>query len=35
MMRGARPANDPRAFDARQVMANLGPTIQLPAAPRR
>jgi hypothetical protein len=35
MMHGPRPANDPRAFDARQVMANLGPTIQLPAAPRR
>jgi hypothetical protein len=29
MFRGARP-NDPRAFDARQVMANIGPTIEVP-----
>lgn len=29
MFRGARP-DDPRSFDARQVMANLGPTIELP-----
>ena len=31
MERGPRPSADPRAFDARQVMANLGPTIQRPA----
>jgi hypothetical protein len=29
MFRGKRP-DDPRSFDARQVMANLGPTIELP-----
>ena len=29
MTRGTRP-NDPMSFDARQVIANLGPTIQLP-----
>ena len=29
MFRGARP-NDPRSFDARQVMSNLGPRIVLP-----
>lgn len=29
MFRGTRP-NDPRSFDARQVMQNLGPTIELP-----
>lgn len=29
MFRGTRP-NDPRSFDAREVMRNLGPTIQLP-----
>ncbi|HRD45625.1 MAG TPA: hypothetical protein PLF78_03985 [Caulobacter sp.] len=28
--RGAKPADDPRAFDAHDVMANLGPTIQRP-----
>jgi hypothetical protein len=27
---GALPAGDPKAFDARQVLANLGPTIQRP-----
>ena len=31
MNKGPRPADDPRAFDAREVMANLGPTIQRPA----
>ncbi|MGH6988180.1 MAG: CC0125/CC1285 family lipoprotein [Caulobacteraceae bacterium] len=30
MHRGPKPAGDPRAFDARAVMANLGPTIQRP-----
>ena len=30
--RGPKPANDPRAFDAREVMANLGPTIVRPAS---
>jgi len=34
MGRGAKPADDPRAFDARQVIANLQPRIQYPA-PRR
>lgn len=29
MFRGSRP-DDPRSFDARQVIANLGPTIELP-----
>jgi hypothetical protein len=29
MHRGPRPG-DPRSFDARQVMANIGPTIELP-----
>ena len=29
MFKGERP-NDPRSFDARQVMQNLGPTIQMP-----
>jgi len=28
---GAKPANDPRAFDARQVMTNLGPKIVRPS----
>lgn len=28
--RGPKPAGDPRAFDARDVMANLGPTIVRP-----
>ena len=30
MGRGEKPANDPAAFDARDVMANLGPTIRYP-----
>jgi len=30
MNRGPRPANDPSAFDARQVVANLGPAIARP-----
>jgi hypothetical protein len=30
--RGPKPAGDPRIFDARQVMANLGPKIQRPVA---
>ncbi len=30
MHRGRRPANDSRAFDARRVMSDLGPTIKLP-----
>ena len=29
--KGSKPSGDPRAFDARDVMANLGPTIQRPA----
>lgn len=28
--RGPKPPNDPRAFDAREVMTNLGPTIVRP-----
>ena len=28
---GPKPANDPRAFDAREVMSSLGPAIQRPA----
>lgn len=31
MGHGAKPANDPRAFDSRQVIANLQPRIQYPA----
>lgn len=31
MRRGAKPADDPRAFDARAVMANLGPRVLRPA----
>jgi hypothetical protein len=31
MYRGAKPAGDPAAFDARAVIANLGPRIQRPA----
>lgn len=31
MGRGPKPANDPSAFDAREVMANLGPSITRPA----
>ncbi len=30
--RGPKPANDPRAFDARQVIENLGPRIRRPEA---
>jgi hypothetical protein len=30
MGRGRKPANDPGAFDAREVMANLGPSIVRP-----
>jgi hypothetical protein len=30
MHRGPKPADDPKAFDARQVMANLGPKIVRP-----
>jgi hypothetical protein len=30
MHRGAKPADDPRAFDARSVMENLRPRIRLP-----
>jgi hypothetical protein len=33
MFKGRRP-DDPRSFDARQVLQNLGPTIQMPG-PRR
>ena len=32
MGRGAKPADDPRAFDAREVMTRLGPTIVRPQA---
>ncbi|MES2035026.1 MAG: hypothetical protein V4466_12695 [Pseudomonadota bacterium] len=32
MGKGPKPASDPRAFDAREVMANLGPSIQRPVA---
>lgn len=35
MHHGAKPADDPRAFDARQVMDNLRPRIQYPGAPKR
>jgi hypothetical protein len=31
MHKGAKPVGDPRAFDAREIMTNLGPTIQRPA----
>jgi hypothetical protein len=31
MGHGAKPADDPKAFDARQVIANLQPRIQYPA----
>jgi hypothetical protein len=30
MGRGAKPVNDPAAFDARDVIANLGPTLRYP-----
>jgi len=29
--RGAKPAGDPRAFDAREIIRSLGPTVQRPA----
>lgn len=32
MGKGAKPADDPRAFDARQVIANLQPRIKYPEA---
>jgi hypothetical protein len=35
MGHGAKPADDPRAFDARQVISNLQPRIQYPAPPKR
>jgi hypothetical protein len=31
MRRGAKPTDDPRAFDARAVMSNLGPRVLRPA----
>ncbi|MFN7130388.1 MAG: CC0125/CC1285 family lipoprotein, partial [Brevundimonas sp.] len=31
MYRGAKPAGDPNAFDARAVLENLGPRIMRPA----
>jgi hypothetical protein len=34
MGHGAKPANDPRAFDARAVITNLQPRIQYPAPPK-
>jgi hypothetical protein len=34
MGRGAKPADDPRAFDARAVISNLQPRIQYPAPKR-
>ena len=34
MGRGAKPQNDPKAFDARAVMENLRPRIQYPVATR-
>ena len=34
MHKGAKPATDPRAFDARAVIDSLRPRIQYPAAPR-
>ncbi|MET0273035.1 MAG: hypothetical protein ABW360_08600 [Phenylobacterium sp.] len=34
MGKGAKPADDPRAFDARAVTQNLQPRIQYPAPPR-
>ena len=30
--RGPKPANDPNAFDAREVIQNLGPQVTRPAA---
>lgn len=35
MGKGAKPADDPRAFDARAVIDNLRPRIQYPAPPNR
>ena len=32
MGRGAKPSNDPNAFDAREVVQNLGPRFSTPAA---
>ena len=32
--KGAKPADDPRAFDARAVVDNLKPRIQYPAPPK-
>ena len=34
MMHGAKDPADPKAFDARAVMTNLGPRIQRPAPPK-
>jgi hypothetical protein len=34
MGKGPKPADDPRAFDARQVISNLQPRIQYPAPPK-
>jgi hypothetical protein len=34
MGKGPKPAADPRAFEARQVIANLQPRIQYPAPPK-
>lgn len=35
MHHGAKPANDPHAFDAHQVIENLGPHVQMPAAEKK
>jgi hypothetical protein len=35
MGKGAKPANDPRAFDARQVIANLQPRIVYPEVAKK
>jgi hypothetical protein len=35
MGRGPKPTDNTRAFDARDVLARLGPTIELPRDPRR
>ena len=35
LRRGSPPPSEPRAFDARKVMADLGPTIQRPGAAYR
>ena len=32
MGRGAKPANDPNAFDAREVIQNLGPQVTRPTS---